>query len=122
MDNNAPPFQGGRGFGFGFADGRFHHGGPPALAWATFALVLLLVLSFAALLLSQFSARRALARHGGPRRFAFAGGPGSRRRPDPLDVLRHRYAGGEISRDEFLQGTSDLARDAPGVAGEPPAS
>jgi uncharacterized membrane protein len=86
-----------------------HHGAPSALAWATFALVLLLALAFFAAAVSQLAARR-------PRRFAFAG---HGRRPDPLEVLRIRYARGEISRDEYLQASSDLTAEAPTVE-QPP--
>jgi uncharacterized membrane protein len=89
-----------RGLDFGAAHST-HHGGPPALAWATFALVLLLALAFFATAVSQLSARR-------PRRFAFAG-PG--RTPDPLAVLQARYARGEIGRDEYLQAVADLTPD-----------
>ena len=108
--------------GFGFRPGTLyvqHSGHPNALAWATFALVLLLVLTVGAMLVARLASRREHRGHGpgrGPRHFAFAGGPG--RRPDPLDVLRWRYARGEIGRDEFLQGTSDLT--ARGEAPPPP--
>jgi hypothetical protein len=100
MDHNAP-WQS-RGFDLAPAYSN-HHGGPPALAWATFALVLLLVLAFFAAAVSQLAARR-------PRRFAFAG-PG--RHPDPLEMLRARYARGEIGRDDFLQASADLTADRP---------
>jgi uncharacterized membrane protein len=103
-------FPGGRG-GLDIGPVYFHHGGGDhlALAWATFALVLLLVLTVGALLV----ARGAVGRAGRwQRRMAFAG-PGLHGPPDPLEVLRIRYARGEITRDEFLQGTSDLATQAP---------
>jgi uncharacterized membrane protein len=79
-----------------------HHGGPPALAWATFALVLLLALAFFAAAVSLLAARR--------RPFALAG---PRRGRDPLETLRIRYARGELSRDEFLQAASDLTSEGP---------
>jgi hypothetical protein len=122
---DAPPFVPHDGFGFrdGFYAGHLHHDGPPALAWATFALLLLLVLSFAALVLWQLSARRAVAGPGGRRRFAFAGGPGPRRRrPDPVELLRMRYASGEINRDEFLERTADLGGPPSAAEEEPPPS
>jgi uncharacterized membrane protein len=91
----------------------FHHGGPP-LAWATFALVLLLTLAFFAVLIARMSSRR--RHHGWHHRMAFAGPGGP---PDPLELLRMRYARGEIDRDAFLQGTSDLTASAP-TEEEPP--
>jgi hypothetical protein len=67
MNNNAPPFMPRGGYfvgpGGGFHDGA---GGPSALQWATFALVLLLVLSYFAMLVSVWSTRRAYANAGGP--------------------------------------------------------
>jgi uncharacterized membrane protein len=123
---NTIPFGEPRGRGFGFAPFLVQHQNdhPNALAWATFALVLLLVLTVGAMLVARFAARRARHWHGngpGRRHFAFAG-PGSRH--DPLDVLRWRYARGEIGRDEFLQGTSDLTArgEAPPPPPEPPAA
>ncbi len=120
---NTTPMWPNRGGGFGFAPLVLqHHDRPNALAWATFALVLLLVLTVGAMIVARFAARRSRRWHGpGPGRghFAFAGaGP----RHDPLDVLRWRYARGEIGRDEFLQGTSDLTArgEAPPPPPEPP--
>lgn len=109
-------FPGGRG---GFDVGPIylqHHGGGDhlALAWATFALVLLLALAFGALLV----ARGAASRSGRwQRRMAFAGDPGPHGPPDPLELLRIRYARGEIGRDEFLQGTNDLTAQPPPESG-----
>ena len=84
-----------------------HHGGPGALAWAIFALVLALVVGFALAALLGFATRRQvqwrLAPAGEPRF-----GP-----PDPLSVLSMRYARGEISRDQFVQTTDDLRRRPP---------
>ena len=94
---------------------ELHQGGPDALAWATFALVLLLVLTVGALLVARLARRRP---HRWPGPGPFPGPP--RRGGDPLDLLRWRYARGEISRDEFVQGTSDLAAAAP--TAEPPPS
>jgi uncharacterized membrane protein len=106
-----PPFRH-PGGGFGFAPVELHQGGPDALAWATFALILLLVLTVGALLVARLAVGR-------PRRlmrsvaFAGPGGPPH----DPLEVLRWRYARGEIGRDEFVQGVSDLS---PTVEQPPP--
>jgi uncharacterized membrane protein len=102
MNEQIPWMHRGHDFAPGYAN---HHGGPPALAWATFALVLLLALGFLALAISQLASRR-------PRRFAFAG-PSPGPRPDPLDALRSRYARGEIGRDEYLQAVADLTPEPP---------
>src|SRR5262245_65593860 len=98
MDENAPFFHPGFDLAPRYAE---HQGGPSALAWATFALLLLLSLAFFAVALSQFTRR--------PRKVAVAGGPDASR--DPLDLLRSRYARGELSRDEFLQANADLTAD-----------
>ena len=100
--NDNPPFPMFHRGGFDAGPFYAHQGGPHALAWATFALVLLLVLSFFALLIARTAGRRS---HGWHRKMVFAGGPGGH---DPLELLRMRYARGEIDRDAFLQGTSDL--------------
>ena len=109
--NPYPPFQG-RGFGYGPAF-RVHElgGGNTPLQWATFALVLLIALTLGALIVARLAGggrRRRLRMHGG-------------HRPDPLEVLRIRFASGQISRDEFLQATSDLAHEAP-TQPQPPES
>jgi uncharacterized membrane protein len=120
--NRYPPFQG-RGFGYGPNVATFHqHATNSPLEWATFALVVLLVLMFGAVLVARFAGRghrhgpkgfRRRYRFGGPQMMMRHGpGPG----PDALDVLRMRFASGQITRDEFLQATSDL------TAGGPPPS
>ena len=112
MDMN-PQHPHGRPFfvGPGF-DG--HHGGAGStLDWVIFALQLLMLAALAVLIARAFVRR-------GPR---FAGGPPPyvmrlRRgggAPDSLEILRLRYARGEISRDDYLQAHRDLggAADAP---------
>jgi hypothetical protein len=94
--NPTPPFQG-RGFGYGPGFVRVHDAAVnTSLEWATFALVLLIALTLGALIVARLA--------GGPRRrrFPMHGGP------DPLEVVRMRFASGQISRDEYLQATSDL--------------
>ena len=102
--------------GFDYAPMAFHyHDRPNALAWATFALVVLLVLTVGAMLVARFAGRG--RRWHGHRHLAFAGaGP----RNDPLDVLRWRYARGELGRDEFLQGVSDLTAHGAAPPPQPP--
>ena len=93
----SPPFQ--RGFGYGPGAFNFHeHAGNTSLEWATFALVLLIALTLGALIVARL-ARGGHRRHG---QFRMHG------RPDPLEVVRMRFASGQITRDEYLQATSDL--------------
>lgn len=95
--NTYPPFDRGRGFGYGPMVEHFHNGNG-SLAWATFALVLLLVLTFGAYLIATYAGRSGRRTH-----MRFRG-----RRPDALEVLRMRFASGQMSREEFLQAESDL--------------
>jgi uncharacterized membrane protein len=100
--NPYPPFQG-RGFGYGPALRIHEHVGNTPLQWATFALVLLIALTLGALVVARLSGGGRGRRHFGPPRMHHRHGP------DPLEVLRIRFASGQITRDEFLQATSDLA-------------
>jgi uncharacterized membrane protein len=109
--NTYPPTFRGRGFGYGPMMDHIHQT-DPALAWATFALILLLVLAFGAFLIATYAGR---GRRGpGPR---FGG-----RRPDALEVLRMRFASGQMTRDEFLQAAGDLTSTAPTIEPPPPAA
>lgn len=84
-------------------------GGVHALDWATFALVLaLLLLSAATFALVLARGRR------GPRHWAWRGRGGPPFDP-ALATLSSRYARGEIGRDEFLRATDDVraARGTP---------
>jgi uncharacterized membrane protein len=118
--NQNPPFRG-RGFGFGQNLIAFHdHAANTPLQWATFALVLLIALTLGALIVARMS------QGGGRRRRGF--GPPRRGRmrmrgggPDPLDVVRMRFASGQISREEYLQAVADLTADAP-TQPQPPAA
>jgi hypothetical protein len=93
--------------GFGPAD---HHG-PDPLQWAIFALLLLLVLALAGYVATRIGGRPR------PRQLVTAGAgvPG-----DPVQVLRMRYARGELSRDDFLQGMNDLGAAPTAPPPEPP--
>jgi len=115
--NTYPPFQA-RGFGFGGRMAVQLHQGNTPLQWATFALVLLLVLSFAAFMLTTWAGRGRRRHHG--RRMLF-GPPGfGGRRPDALEVLRMRFASGQMTRDEFLQAAGDLTATASTMEQPPP--
>jgi len=115
--NDYPPFRN-RGGGFFPV---YHDGGPSALTWTIFALQVLTLLLLLALVAKSAARARWAFRHGppagfgppgfGPRGF---GGPGHH---DPLEVVRQRYARGELERDEYLQATRDLGG---GPEDEPP--
>ena len=95
--------------GGGNFDVYYHHGSHP-LAWVIFGLLVVILVCVAALLVLRLvGSRRPGKRHG-----VFAGGP-----PEPLGLLRLRYARGEISRDEFAQASQDL-RGGPAPLSEPP--
>ena len=98
-----PPFPQGRGFGSGQVFRIHEQMANTPLQWATFALVLLIALTLGALIVARLAGG---GRH--RRRFAM-----HRHGVDPLDVLRVRFASGQITRDEFLQATHDLAPEAP---------
>jgi len=106
--NPNPPFRG-RGFDYGPMVAHFHQGNS-SLEWATFAIVLFLAVGFTMVLVATLAGR---GRHRGHRRMFF-GPPGFRGpRPDALEMLRMRFASGQMSRDEFLQAASDLTASAP---------
>jgi uncharacterized membrane protein len=115
--NTNPPFRG-RGFGYGPGPFSVHeHAANAGLAWATFALVLLIALTLGAVLVARFSGGgRRHRRHFGPPMMRMRGGG----RPDPLEILRMRFASGQITRDEFLQATSDLTATDTTVEQPPP--
>lgn len=96
----------------GFGPYAHDHGANP-LEWAIFALLLVLALIVAAYLVRTLRGDRL-----GQRRVsAVPGGVGTLE--DPLQVLRMRYARGEVSRDDFLQGTSDLTSVSPAEEAPP---
>jgi len=101
--NQYPPFPG-RGFGYGPALRVQEHVGNTPLQWATFALVLLIVLTLGALVIARLSAGR-------PRRSTVKMRRGGG--PDALEVLRMRFASGQMSREDYVQAVSDLTVDAP---------
>jgi uncharacterized membrane protein len=106
--NSYPPWNRG---GVGPSEMHFHNGGPPTLEWLVFALLLVAVLTLGTLLVSRLAVRS-----GRWSRTPATTVPAAVH--DPLDVLRFRYARGEISRDEYLQGTADLTPPQP--AAPPP--
>ncbi|HJP66039.1 MAG TPA: hypothetical protein VKA30_07025 [Actinomycetota bacterium] len=65
----------------------------------------------------------AVLRMTSPGRLAMAGGPGflpARRADGALELVRTRYAKGEITRDEFAQLSNDLGEPLPVPPPEPP--
>lgn len=110
--NPSPPFQG-RGFGFGPDLVRMHDQvGNTPLQWATFALVLLIALTLGAMIVARLAGGGGHGRHV-VRMRRHAG-------RDPFEVLRMRFASGQISREEYVQAVSDLTADAP-ARPQPPA-
>jgi hypothetical protein len=102
--NGGPDFRGGL-----FPVYMRHGGGSHPLAWVIFGLLVVVLISVTVLLAAHFT--------GGPprwKRLAFAGGA-----PEPLALLRMRYARGEIARDEFLQASMDLGAETE-QGGKPP--
>src|SRR5205823_12346601 len=107
-DNPPPPFfrGGGRVFDGGPRFGG--HGGPGSLAWVIFALELLMLAALAVLLVRAFASR---PRPAGPR---FGRRHGA---ADPLDVVRFRYARGELTRAQYLPAAHDLGGEADAPTG-----
>ena len=103
--NGGPDFRGGL-----FPVYVHHGGGSHPLAWVIFGLLVVVLIFVTMLVAAHFA--------GGPprrwKRLAFAGGA-----PEPLALLRLRYARGEIARDEFLQASTDLGAE-PEQGGELP--
>ena len=83
--------------------------GPHVLGWLIFA-VLLALLVFAVVL--------AFSRVGRGWASAASSPPAAVRPPteDPLEILRLRYARGEVDRDAFLQSSADLGGPSPPAA------
>ena len=94
-----------------FGPGAYHHGGGHPLEWAILGVTIAILVVVTALLVLRLAGRS----RPGWRKFAFPGGP-----PDPAGLLRLRYARGELSRDEFLQASSDLGEPPTEAAAEPP--
>lgn len=79
-----------------------HGGGPGFFGW----LLLFLVVALLVALIVHF-ATRLLGSHAG------APLPAARAGEDPLELLRLRYARGEIDRETFVQTNADLGGPAP---------
>jgi uncharacterized membrane protein len=89
-----------------------HHGGHP-LAWVLFALILVLLLLVIANLATTLRRRRRGPWTSGPAPWMRHGAGLAAAGGAPEEVLRLRYARGEITRDEFLQASADLAGPGP---------
>lgn len=90
--------------------GRPHGGGADTLEWVIFALLLVLVLLVIALLALSLMGRKRFGRQFGRGMHGPPGVSGDRPwgRPDPLSIVRMRYARGEIGRDEYAQLMQDI--------------
>ncbi|HEY3921594.1 MAG TPA: SHOCT domain-containing protein [Gaiellaceae bacterium] len=102
----------GRGYpGFAPYAGHAHNGHP--FLWLLFLVVLVIVVGFVAAFVFRWLAGR---RTGWLRPVAVAGAPS-----EALDIVRLRYARGEIDREQFLQASADLGGQAAWPATEPSA-
>jgi putative membrane protein len=86
--------------------GYYMHGGGPGFGWW-----LLFILLFALLvgLIVMVAARLGGSRKG----WSAAAPPAPKAGEDPLEVLRLRYARGEVDRDTFVQARADLGGGPP---------
>ena len=103
-----PPdgFRGGDGSPFRGALVHVDGGGPGALTWAIFALLLvLLLLAIASLAIDAYHRHRSTRSVDESVSDAEPGPEDSGR---PLAILDDRYARGEIARDEYLRARDDL--------------
>ena len=84
----------------------YMHGGdgPHVFAWLLFALLLVLLVGLIVAVAGRW---------GGLHRGSAAPGAPLRTGGDPLELVRLRYARGEIDRETFLQVSQDLAGGAP---------
>ena len=82
-----------------------HGGGPHIFAWLLFVFLLLLLIGLAVLVLTRFSITQ--------RSPALPAPVPMRAGEDPQELLRLRYARGEIDRETFLQVSQDLGGNPP---------
>ena len=80
-----------------------HGGGPGFFGWFLFLLLLALLVGLIVVVMTRLSSSRA----------ATHASIGSRTGEDALELLRLRYARGEIDRETFLQTNTDLGGPAP---------
>jgi uncharacterized membrane protein len=89
------------------------HGGPSALAWTIFALQLLLLAGLAYLVV------RSVAGSWRPAAATATTVAPAPQANEAVEIVRMRYARGEVSRDEYVQAVRDLggtADEAPTLA------
>ena len=81
--------------------------GPHLFAWLLFLILLVLLVALAVYLIVRWSSVRTPPPP--------PAGPPPRAADDALEILRLRYARGEIDREAFLQASQDLGGPAPPV-------
>ena len=79
-------------------------GGPHVFGFLLFVLLVALLVGLVVFFVGRWGAHRAVPP---------AAPTGQRAAEDPLEVLRLRYARGEVDRDAFLQASQDLGGAAP---------
>lgn len=91
---------------------HFDQAGTDPILWAVFGLAIALLVIVVLALTAMYAGRRSW-------RFGHAFPPGGPL--DPLELLRMRYARGKMSREEYLQASTDLGSPLAESGKSPPA-